>query len=136
MIQTNFFFDFRFKIEHQIILLYKNKTKNSSKHCTQLFWYVCITLWISDPQLKQVYMREGVRSSSERLKGGGGGCGAVCAGGRARKAQSGMRQTRAGKPVTSAQAHFGLIIKESQVLKLLFSILRFLSNLGVFEFSH
>ena len=37
---------------------------------------------------------------------------------RARKAQSGMRQTRAGKPVTSAQAHFGLIFKESQVYKL------------------
>ena len=62
-------------------------------------------------------MREGVRSSSERLKGGGGGgsgYGVVGAGGRARKAQSGMRQTRAGKPVTSAQPHIGLIIKESQ----------------------
>ena len=69
-------------------------------------------------------MREGVRSSSERLKGGGGGglSGAVSAGGRARKAQSGMRQTRAGKPVTSAQAHFGLIFKESQNCKFLFSL--------------
>ena len=45
--------------------------------------------------------------------GAGGGHGVVGAGGRARKAQSGMRQTRAGKPVTSAQAHFGLIFKES-----------------------
>ena len=67
-------------------------------------------------------MREGVRSSSERLKGGGGLSGAVSAGGRARKAQSGMHQTRAGKPVTSAQAHFGLIFKESQVCKFLFSL--------------
>ena len=67
-------------------------------------------------------MREGVRSSSERLKGGGGGGrGVVGAGRRARKAQSGMRQTRAGKPVTSAQTHFGLIFKESQVYKFFFS---------------
>ena len=64
-----------------------------------------------------------MRSSSERLKGSGCGglSGAVSAGGRARKAQSGMRQTRAGKPVTSAQAHFGLIFKESQVYKIVFS---------------
>ena len=53
--------------------------------------------------------------------GGGGGHGVVGAGRRARKAQSGMRQTRAGKPVTSAQAHFGLIFKESQVYKIVFS---------------
>ena len=54
--------------------------------------------------------------------GGGGGHGVVGAGRRARKAQSGMRQTRAGKPVTRAQAHFGLIFKESQVCKFLFSL--------------
>ena len=92
----------------------KQNKKTRQNTALSFFWYVCVTLWISDPQLKQVYMREGVRSSSERLKGGGGHC-VVGAGGRARKAQSGMRQTRAGKPVTSAQAHFGLIFKESQV---------------------
>ena len=88
------------------------------------FWYVSMCNTLDFRSTTEASLHEGGGAfelrETQRRRLQRGGYGVVCAGGRARKAQSGMRQTRAGKPVTNAQAHFGLIFKESQVYKFFF----------------